>query len=109
MSGTQAALLGLRSEGKEVLAACHFRKLPGRFYKAACFPGQMNKTPAAAFPQLGLSGWPWRLHTSPPSLDPLACFLSLGPHANKPPREQLASGPSSTLFCFPVGVPYSLV
>lgn len=62
MSGTQAALLGLRSEGKEVLAARHFRKLPG---EAACFPGQMNKTPAAAFPQLGLSGWPWRLHTSP--------------------------------------------
>lgn len=76
MSGTQAALLGLRSEGKEVLAAHHFRKLPG---EAACFPGQMNKTPAAAFPQLGLSGWPWRLHTSPPSLDSLACFLSPRP------------------------------
>lgn len=27
MSGTQAALLGLHSEGKEVLTARHFRKL----------------------------------------------------------------------------------
>lgn len=77
MVGTQAALLGLHSEGKEALAAYHFRKLSR---EATCFPGQVSKTPTAALPQLGPSGQPWKLQTGPvPSRDSLACLLSPGP------------------------------